>query len=74
MVLLWPFLTSQILEGKPLPATDGPHTSVVVEFSLGSGSYATMMIREITKNSTSQKAQREVQEQLEKEGIGTLLI
>lgn len=64
----------QKLEGKVLPETDGPNTAIIIEVSLSSGSYATMMLREITKSSTSQKYQREVQEQMEKEGIGVTKI
>eukprot|EP01127_Copromyxa_protea_P007970 TRINITY_DN1812_c0_g3_i1.p1 TRINITY_DN1812_c0_g3~~TRINITY_DN1812_c0_g3_i1.p1 ORF type:complete len:726 (+),score=254.94 TRINITY_DN1812_c0_g3_i1:197-2179(+) len=60
---------ADILEGKTLPETQGQHTALVIEMGLGSGSYATMLIRELTKTSTSQKHQRELQEALEKAGI-----
>jgi hypothetical protein len=60
------------LEGKSLPETQGPHTAVILDFSLGSGSYATMLIRELTKKSTSQKSQRELQEEMEKAGLGNV--
>eukprot|EP01126_Amoeba_proteus_P021449 TRINITY_DN2179_c0_g1_i9.p2 TRINITY_DN2179_c0_g1~~TRINITY_DN2179_c0_g1_i9.p2 ORF type:complete len:110 (-),score=39.84 TRINITY_DN2179_c0_g1_i9:67-396(-) len=63
------FVVAKILEKKTHPETSGDNTAVVLELMLNSGTYATMVIRELTKNPTSIKYQREMQQQLEALGL-----
>eukprot|EP01126_Amoeba_proteus_P021447 TRINITY_DN2179_c0_g1_i3.p1 TRINITY_DN2179_c0_g1~~TRINITY_DN2179_c0_g1_i3.p1 ORF type:complete len:277 (-),score=54.33 TRINITY_DN2179_c0_g1_i3:67-897(-) len=63
------FTDLEILEKKTHPETSGDNTAVVLELMLNSGTYATMVIRELTKNPTSIKYQREMQQQLEALGL-----
>jgi len=58
-----------LIEGKKEPEQDpnAPYTAVVIKMTLDSSTYATMLIRELTKNPTSQIYQRELQKKYDKE-------
>jgi len=54
-----------------LPPTDsGCFTAVVLEMILESGSYATMLLRELTKSQLDKISQQELQQTLDQPGTG----
>uniref|UniRef100_A0A6B2L0D4 TRUD domain-containing protein n=1 Tax=Arcella intermedia TaxID=1963864 RepID=A0A6B2L0D4_9EUKA len=61
-----------VMEGKkePQSAPDGSRTALVIKMGLDSATYATMVIRELTKYETSQIAQKELQSKYDREQEG----
>jgi len=57
------------LKAKKEPPQDpnAPHTAIIIKMTLDSATYATMLIRELTKNPTSQIYQRELQMKFDKD-------
>jgi len=43
---------AEILEGKTLPVSDGVELAALLEFTLPSSCYATMLFRELTRGSS----------------------
>jgi len=57
----------EVIEGSPEPvnSSTGTFTAVIIKMTLDSATYATMVIRELTKNPTSQIYQRELQKKFD---------